>query len=322
MSASQQTLQLTDDYLLSQSCAIAQPQNIVLDPQFGNVRLTTPIGRLSYVTVIKPRSVQAGQEPKFSATILMNPAAVGDIWKAIVMVALNRWQPEQRPNPQNPSEMVTMTAEHRLWMPQEQGGLHNPLRNGNLTYSQDPVKYKAYLGTYTMNAGVDAVSRTSGASQQPLVLDEDSRPMDPSKMYSGAYGRLLVTIFAYPKAGTQSTVKPGVGVLLNAIQFARHGEKLSGFDQLKSAQAAFGTLPKDQSGAPQPGFGPNYGAPFAAPSGGIPAGFAAPPAQGQPQAQPQMAQQPVSQPAAQPGPAWQPPGAGAPGVMPWSTPAR
>jgi hypothetical protein len=320
-----QTLQLTDDYLLSPSCAVAQPQNIVLDPQFGNVRLTTPIGRLSYVTVVKPRAVQQGQEPKFSATILMNPQACGDLYKAIVLVANNRWKGEQRPNPQNPAEMVLMTGEHLLYLPKEQGGIHNPLRNGNLTYSQDMVKYKAYFGTYTLNAGIDALNRKSGASQQPLVLDEDSRPMDPSKVYSGCYGRLLVTIFAFPQPGQQIPNR-GVGVLLNAVQFARHGEKLSGFDALKNAQAAFGTLPKDQSAAAG-GFGPNHGMPFAAPAGGIPAGFAAPPgaAAQQPAAAPQtdfagrpIQSQPAPQAQPQAGPTWQPPGPGG-GVMPWNT---
>jgi Protein of unknown function (DUF2815) len=318
MSATQQTLQLTDDYLLSPSCAVAAAQDIVLDTQFGNVRLTTPIGRLSYVTVVKPRSVQQGQDPKFSATILMNPAACADLYKAIVLVANNRWKGEQRPNPQNPSEMVLMTGEHLLYLPKEQGGIHNPLRNGNLTYSQDPVKYKAYLGTYTLNAGIDAVNRKSGASQQPLVLDEDSRPMDPSKVYSGCYGRLLITVFAFPQPGQQIPNR-GVGVLLNAVQFARHGEKLSGFDALKNAQAAFGTLPKDNSAPPSGGgFGPNHGMPFAAPAGGIPAGFAAPPGAAA-QAQPQMVhtgQQPAQvqpQMGQQPGPG---------GVMPWNTPPR
>lgn len=304
---------LADEYLLSSSCsspAPLPPTGLVLDPQFGNVRMTTAIGRLSYVTLVKPRAVQAGQDPKFSCTILMNPAACGDLWKAIVMVANNRWKGETRPNPQNPSEMVTMTGEHLLYLPKEQGGLHNPLRNGNMTYSQDPVKYKAYLGTYALNSGIDAVSRKSGASQQPLVLDEDSRQMDPGKVYSGCYGRLLITVFAFPQPGQQIPNR-GIGILLNAVQFARHGEKLAGFDALKAAQSAFGQLPRDQSAQP-PGFGPSHGAPFTPPQGGIPAGFAAPPAQGQPTTPaPPAPMQQYTPPAGAPG--------GAP-VMPWQTP--
>lgn len=305
-----QTVQLADEYLLSAACATPPPippPGLVLDPQFGNIRMVTPIGRLSYANLAKPRAVQVGQEPKFTCTLLMNPAGCGDLWRAICMVANKRWPGEQRPNPQNPAEMITMTGEHMLFLTKEQGGLHNPLRQGNSTYSQDPVKYKAYLGTLTLNAGIDALNRKSGQSQQPIAINEDGVIMRPEELYSGCYGRMQVTIFAFPQPGQQIPNR-GIGVLLNAVQFARHGEKLAGFDALKSAQSAFGTIQRDPSAtAPQTGFGPNYGTPFTPPAGGIPAGFAQPPAQQAP-AQPQA------------GPTFQPPGVGGGTVLPWNTP--
>lgn len=320
MSQTTQTF-LADEYLLSSSCSVPAPQppaGLVVAPGFGTIQMFTPIGRLSYLHIAAPatpqqRSGQPPPVPRFSCSVLMNPAAVGDLWKAIVMVANNRWQPEERPNPQNPSQMVLMQAEHRLMIPQDQGGIANPLQNGNQTYSQDPVKYKAYLGTYVLNAGIDAVNRKSQKSQQPMCLDEDGHPLDPAGQkapYSGCYGRLMINIFAYPKVGVQG-IKPGISTSLMAVQFARHGERLGGFDVLRAAQA-YGTLPKDMT-APPPGaapqqgvFGPAGGMPFTPPAGGVPAGFASPPAQ---QQQPQA------------GPTFQPPGVGGGTVLPWNTPA-
>jgi hypothetical protein len=71
-----QTMQAPDmdAYLATQ---VAPTQDVVLDPQFGSVRMITPVGRLSYVTLIKPRAVQQQgrvSDPKFSVTILLNPA--------------------------------------------------------------------------------------------------------------------------------------------------------------------------------------------------------------------------------------------------------
>lgn len=273
-----------DEYLFSAACA-PPAQDITIDPQFGNVRITTPIGRLSYVTLVKPRSPAVGQDPKFSCTLLMAPDYVGDLWRAIAMVADRRWPSEQRPNPANPSEMVMMSGSQMLQhLKFEHGGLRNPLRHGDELFMKEPSKHEAYRGLIVVNAGVAAVSKKTGQSQQPFVLDEDGHPMDPGKVYSGCYGRMQVTIFAYPQQGTQAVAgNRGIGVLLNAVQFARHGEKLGGFDGLKAAQNAFGALPKAADapvGVPgaaaggNPWMGTAPATPAAPPA--APGGFAAP----------------------------------------------
>lgn len=259
-----------DEYLFSAACA-SPPQELTLDPKFNNVRLTTPIGRASYVTLVKPRAAQQGQEPKFSMTLLMAPEHCGDLWRAICMVANTRWPSEQRPNPQNPNELMNVNGEWMLLnLTREQGGLHNPLRQGDQFYIKEPAKYEAYRGLYVLNAGVAAVNK-NGVSQQPVVLDEEGKPLDPGKVYSGCYARAQITVFAFPQQG-QSLPNRGIGVLLNAVQFAKSGEKMGSYDPMRAAQAAFGALPKETPSVPS-GWG---SAPPAGVTGAAPGAFAAP----------------------------------------------
>jgi len=262
---------INDAYLAQQT---APQQDIVLDPQFGSIRMVTPIGRLSYVNLARPKQIKQPDgsmgNPIFSATILMNPNSCNDIYKAICMVAENRFQPEQRPDPTNPSQMVTMTASQMLFLQPRQGGLHYPLRSGDENYMRDAKRYGDWRGLFFLNTSIPAVN-AQGNSQQPVCKDEAGRDCDPSKLYSGCYGRMQVTFFAFPKAGTQGRGTRGVGVTLNAVQFARHGERMGGFDASKAAETAFagaGAIPQP---APEVGYGPNAASPQS-----VPPGFAAP----------------------------------------------
>lgn len=266
-----------DEYLFSAACAPDPTQQLVLDPQYGNIRMVTPIGRLSYVTLAAPRQVPGSPDLRYSATILLAPDHCGQLWQAIAMVADKRWPGEERANPSNPSEKVMMTGSQMLqYLTREQGGLSNPLKKGDDIYLKDPAKSGAYRGLYAFNCGIKSTNK-NGVSQQPITLNEDGRPMSPSEFYSGCYGRLQVTIFAFPQPGQQIPNR-GVGVLLNSVQFARHGDRLGGYDAMKSATAAFGALPKEAGGAPaggNPWLGGTGGA-FAAPTGsGSPFGGAA-----------------------------------------------
>lgn len=270
-----------DEYLYSAACAPPE-QAIVLDPNFGNVRLVTPIGRMSYVTIDRPRA-QPGQEAKFSLSLLLAPDHCAQLWQAICLVADKRWPAEQKPNPSNPSEIVTMNGSQMLqYLTKERGGLANPLKQGNDMYTKDPSKYGAYRDLMVLNPSVKATDK-NGKSQQPFVMDEDGADMPAEKLYSGCYGRCQITVFAYPQPG-QAIPNRGVGVILNSVQFARHGEKMGGFDAKAAAQAAFGALPRSApapmtgtTGGGNPWTNPAGPGAFAAPTGGaLP--FATPPA--------------------------------------------
>lgn len=273
---------VNDPYLATEGAKIPVGNNLTVDPQFGSIRLVTPIGRLSYVTLVTPKQVkQPGGglgQPIFSATLLMNPVATTEIYKAIVAVATHRFPSETRPDPRNPSgPMVQMTAEQMLFLTHEQGGLHYPLRAGDSSYMRDPKRYDQWRGLFFVNASIAATS-ASGQSQKPVCKDEAGRDCDPSVIYSGCYGRMQLTFFAYPKPGAQSAGGRGVGVSLNAVQFARHGERMGGFDASKAAELAFagaGAIAPDPTAV---NYGPNSAtAGSVPPQGGAPAGFAAPP---------------------------------------------
>ncbi len=233
-----------DEYLFSAACAPPK-QDIILDPQYDNIRLVTPIGRLSYVTLAVPRLVPGSTDLRYSATILMAPDHCGQLWEAICAVANKRWPGEERVHPQTKEKMMMNGATMLQWLTRDQGGLSNPLKRGDDIYMKDPAKNEPYRGLFAISSGVKAANK-NGQSQQPIVLNEEGRVMPASEIYSGCYGRLQLTIFAFPQPGQQIPNR-GVGVMLNSVQFARHGEKIGGFDALKSATAAFGTLPKSES---------------------------------------------------------------------------
>jgi len=330
MSQTQSTLQ--DPFLLSEGAKIpAQQGPLVVNPQFGNIRMVTPVARGSYCTVDTPRVIPGSNDktPRYSVTLILNPAACTDLYTAICMVADARWPIEQRPDYRNPQQLVNVSGKDLLFWPKEFGGLHYPLRDGNALYVQDMKKNEVYRGAFTLNSSLSSVS-AKGSPQKPVLIDENGQAADPRLFYSGCYVRAQITLGAFPRQGQQIPNR-GISVTLNSLQFISHGPKLAGFDGLGAAQAAFGAAgPAAKSGyTPEPGFGPNTATPGSVPPG-TPYGFAAPPQQpagGQPayapQAQPQAPQQPGYAPQ-QPGYAPQQPGypQGQPAYVPQGQPQQ
>jgi hypothetical protein len=264
-----------DQYLMQQ---VAPQQELKMESYpdkdgatIHQIRMVTPIGRFSFAHLDKPHAVQAGQTPKFGVSLLMSPQACGDIWKAICMIAEAGW-------PENKAEMIAdpstgqtrMVHGHGLILA---GRLHSPLRNGDEMFAKKPANYGVYRGVYFINA-----STTPTASRPaPICYDENQQPIPPGSIYSGCYGRLWIGLATIsPKQPTR-----GITAYLQAVQFARHGEKLAGFDLAGAATAAFGAAGPIRT---EPGFGFHSGAPFGgqpgqpAPGGAPPQGFAAPPA--------------------------------------------
>ena len=338
MSHTQQASQNSDvdHYLMSQT---AVQQKIEVDPKYLNVRMVTPIGRTSYMHLTEPKSVAPGQPAKFSGTLLLNPQATADIWRAIVAVANARWPSEEITNPENPSQLIRVNGEQLLAIGQRYPqlgniALHSPLRDGNNTYMQAPQKHAMYRGTFTINA-------SSNATQQPVCYDERRQLIPPDRIYSGCYARFFITVFAFPKPGEKGFGKRGISIALNGVQFAKNGERLGGFDAATAGQNAFavgGPLPVETPATP--GFGFNSGGfPGTAPASGV-GGFAAPQASqyapsgavggfAAPQApqyspQPQTSQQYTQQPTQQ----YAPPANGAPpgyapgGAPTWAPPQQ
>jgi len=148
--------------------------------------------RLSYVNVFKPRASKPGQEPKYSACILIpkSDKATIDKVKAAVKAA----------------------AEAGIGV---LGGkvppnLKSPLRDGDT--EREGAEYK---GHYFINAN---------SKQQPGVVDAQVQAiLDPNELYSGCYGRVSLNFYAYNQEGNK-----GVGAGLQNVQKVADGEPLSG----------------------------------------------------------------------------------------------
>jgi len=311
MSQSQQ-YPVSDTYLADPNGGMWIPQNdLTVDPQYGSIRMVLPIGRLAFLNIARPKQIKQPDgsmgAPIFSGTILLNPNACGDLYRAIVAVATHRFPPETKPDPQNPSVMRQYTAEELLFLDARMGGLHYPLRAGSENYMRDPVRYEQWRELFFVNASLPATD-TKGNPQRPIYLDQSGQLCDPSIFYSGCYGTMQITLFPYPKAGQPGRGGRGVGVGLNAVRFANAGAPMGTFDAAKAATEAFakaGNFPRPAAPPPEIGYGPNAGGPGSVPPGVAMPGFASPPAQqpqqqqgnGQPQ---QPAYQPPQQPQQQP----------------------
>lgn len=315
-----------DEYLAAQTMPAGNVFEV--DPQYHNLRFTTPVGRLPYVHVAQPHAInQPGKppgKPKFTATLLMSPGTqdkpiILDLFNGIRLVADTHWPYIDRADPTNPGQIIRVKGSDMLFVPPHLGGYHYPLRSGDESYMKEPAKFAAWRGLVFINTSMDPFTK-AGMPQRPVYLDEQGNECDPARFYPGCYGRLNVTIAPFENSGNR-----GVTMFLNVIQFAKHGKRMTtGFDAVKAgknAMAAAGALPVAEPMPPQAGFptgyGPNAAGPGSVPPGAVP-GFAAPPPPAQqpqyapqpqyaqPVQQPQYAPQPVQQPVQQPQYAQQP----------------
>lgn len=107
---------------------------------------------------------------------------------------------------------------------------------------------------------------SSKADRPPFVVDAQvQKIINPAEIYSGCYGNVSVTFFAYNSAG-----KKGVGCGLNGIQKTRDGEPLGSRVTAEEAFSVVGAAPAAPAwgAAPAPAPAPAWGAapaPAAAP---------------------------------------------------------
>ena len=91
--------------------------------------------------------------------------------------------------------------------------INNPLNDGDEKRSGDP----AYQDAYYLNA--------KNYQRAPGIVDKDRQGiLDHSEVYSGVYGRVCISFFAYNKNGNK-----GIGCSLHHLQKGRDGEPLGGF---------------------------------------------------------------------------------------------
>ena len=180
--------------------------------------------RLSYCNLFQPRAQQAGQEPKYSVTVLVpkNNAAA----KASIDAAVNA---------------AIDAGVAKTW-----NGIRPPqpavcVHDGDGPRPSDGMPFgDECKGHWVFTA-------SSKADRAPFIVDANLQPiLQQSDVYSGMYGRVSVTFFAYSNSG-----KKGIGCGLNGVQKLRDGEPLG---NRVSAEEAFGQMPSymQQPAAPSP----------------------------------------------------------------------
>lgn len=149
--------------------------------------------RFSYAHVFKPYAVEAGQEEKYSVSILIpksDKKTIAKIKKAIE---------------------AAKVAGASTFGGKIPANLKTPLRDGDTDRPDDPV----YAGHYFMNAN---------SKQKPGVVDAQLQEIiDSEEFYSGCYGRASVNFYAYNVSGNK-----GIAAGLNNLQKTADGDYLGG----------------------------------------------------------------------------------------------
>jgi len=225
--------------------------------------------RLSYVNLLQPRANQQGGEPRYSVTILL-PKSDQATYQRI---------------------MQAIQAAYELGVTTKWNGARPPLKTP--IHDGDGVRPNGEpFGPECRGHWVF----TASSKQKPEIVDAQLNPiLDPTKVYSGVYGRVHVNFFPYSNSGNR-----GIGAGLGPVLILRDGEPLGG---RVTAEEAFGAAPAPMTGpgtAPAPSSAP--AAPAATAVYGQPAGVVLPiNGYGQPAAQSQaFGQQPAPQPSVQP----------------------
>ncbi len=208
-------------------------------------RITTGEVRLSYVHLFKPYAFQAGQEEKYSVTLLIPKTDTAT--KARIDAAI---------------EAAKQRGITDKWNGACPPILPIPIYDGDGVRPSDGMEFGPECkGHWVMTA-------SAKADYPPEVVDAGLNPViNQSEVYSGMYGRVNVSFFPYAFGG-----KKGIGCGLGPVQKTRDGEALGG--GAPSAAQAFGdpllSSATPAYGAAQPATpgAAGYGAGYAAGGGG------------------------------------------------------
>ena len=162
----------------------------------ANTKITTGMVRLSYVQLTNPQS-RNGEEPKYSVTVLLPKSDVAtkqridQAVEAAIQKGVSTWggRPPQ---------------------------VNTPIHDGDGARPSDGMPYGSECKDHWVF--------TASTKNKPGVVDANlSEIINPMEIYSGMYGRVSVSFFAYNSNG-----RKGVGCGLNNVQKLQDGEPLSG----------------------------------------------------------------------------------------------
>lgn len=148
--------------------------------------------RFSYLHCWEPASVN-GSEPKYSVSAIIPKSDTKTV--AAIKAAVEQAKKDGIAK----------------WGGKVPANLKLPLRDGDIDRPDDP----SYQDCYFLNAN---------SRQAPQVVDAKVQPiLDHNEVYSGCYGRISVTFYAFNSSGNR-----GIAAGLGNIQKLKDGEALGG----------------------------------------------------------------------------------------------
>ena len=195
--------------------------------------ITTGVARLSYTHLFKPYAHNAGQEAKYSTTILVPKTDLTT--KQAIDIAI---------------EAAKRTGAAEKFQGVIPPILSIPVHDGDGRRPSDGLPFgDECKGHWVFTASSKNPIEVVGVDRNPIINQSD--------MYSGVYAYVSVTFFPYNSNG-----KKGIGCGLNCVMKAKDGEPLGGG---VSASKAFANIPVQPSAAP-PYSVPQQQATYAAPA--------------------------------------------------------
>lgn len=167
-----------------------------------NVKTPRALG--CYVTLAKPRAVEAGKEPEYSVALLWPKTTdLSDVRKAIEEAAVSKWGPNA------PKLFGTK--------------LKNPLRDGDQKLDDEGKVDPIYKGKWYVNA--------RSKTRVPIV-DAQLAPVDPNEVYSGCFFHAQLRFYPFDWNKGQSR---GVGCGLQNIMLVGKGKRIDGRETAEQA---------------------------------------------------------------------------------------
>ncbi len=157
----------------------------------AGIKVITRKVRLNYVNLFTPRSVEEGDEPRYSATLLIPKTDI---------ITINHIK-----------EAIEKSKENgkTLWGGIIPENLKIPIKDGDLEKSED----KDYTNHYFVNAA---------AKYKPGTVDLNlNEIIDPKEIYSGCYVRCAINFYPYRQDGNF-----GIGCSIENVQKLADGEIL------------------------------------------------------------------------------------------------
>lgn len=172
--------------------------------QIGDTQVVTGECRLSYVNVFEPKAFKETDEPKYSVTILI-PKNTEDGQKTIARIKAAIQKAAEKGAQKHFGGKVPLNVSNTL-----KDGDTETNDLGELKCEANPeLKGHMYMRLAT--------------KYQPKVLDNSRQEiLNPLEVYSGCYGKVSLTCFAYSGDG-----KRGVSAVLNNVMKTRDGDPLT-----------------------------------------------------------------------------------------------